>query len=189
VAKFIFLGPPGAGKGTQSAIVAQEMNLAHISTGEILRSAVDQKTALGLEAQGFMARGELVPDALVLNLVKERLESLNGSPGWILDGFPRNTFQAQALDQLLQEIGQESDRAINLDVPDEVLIQRLLGRGRQDDTETVIRTRLRVYREQTAPLITFYHDRHHLISVSGDSTVETVTQRLKFALTQSLETA
>ena len=186
MAKFIFLGPPGAGKGTQAAIVAQELNLAHISTGEILRSAVAEQTPLGVEAQGFMARGELVPDALVLNLVKERLSCLNGSAGWILDGFPRNTFQAEALDILLQAIGQPSDRAINLDVPDEVLIQRLLGRGRPDDTESVIRTRLQVYREQTAPLIHFYTDRQHLISVSGNSTVEEVTQRLKSALTQSL---
>ena len=140
MAKFIFLGPPGAGKGTQSAIVAQEMNLAHISTGEILRSAVDHKTSLGLEAQGFMARGELVPDALVLNLVKERLESLNGSPGWILDGFPRNTFQAQALDQLLQEMRQlppmsdaatclEYERRIDCDWYDSLFDQLTAKRG------------------------------------------------------------
>jgi adenylate kinase len=183
VTKFIFLGPPGAGKGTQAALLAAEMNLAHISTGEILRAAVRDQTPLGQEAQAFMDRGELVPDTLVLGLVQERLASLNGdTEGWILDGFPRNIAQAQALDDLLRDIHQQSDCAVNLDVPDEILIPRLLGRGRQDDTEAIVRTRLQVYRDQTAPLIDFYQNRQHLVSVNGNAEVQDVTQRLKSAI-------
>lgn len=186
--KFIFLGPPGAGKGTQAALLAAEMNLAHISTGEILRAAVQEQTPLGQEAKAFMDRGELVPDTLVLGLVKERLASLNGSTaGWILDGFPRNINQAEALDDLLQDIQQQSDCAVNLDVPDEILIPRLLGRGRQDDTEAIVRTRLQVYRDQTAPLIDFYQNRQHLVSVNGNADVEDVTQRLKSAILTTVQ--
>jgi adenylate kinase len=159
------------------------MNLAHISTGEILRAAVRDQTPLGQEAQAFMDRGELVPDTLVLGLVQERLASLNGdTEGWILDGFPRNIAQAQALDDLLRDIHQQSDCAVNLDVPDEILIPRLLGRGRQDDTEAIVRTRLQVYRDQTAPLIDFYQNRQHLVSVNGNAEVQDVTQRLKSAI-------
>jgi adenylate kinase len=183
VTKFIFLGPPGAGKGTQAALLAAEMNLAHISTGEILRAAVWDQTPLGLEAQAFMDRGELVPDTLVLGLVKERLATLNGdTEGWILDGFPRNIAQAEALDHLLRDIHQQSDCAVNLDVPDDILIPRLLSRGRQDDTEAIVRTRLQVYRDQTAPLIDFYQNRQHLVSVNGNAEVQDVTQRLKSAI-------
>ena len=186
--KFIFLGPPGAGKGTQAALLAEEMNLAHISTGEILRAAVQEQTFLGQEAKAFMDRGELVPDTLVLGLVKERLGSLNGSTaGWILDGFPRNINQAEALDDLLRDIQQQSDCAVNLDVPDEILIPRLLGRGRQDDTEAIVRTRLQVYRDQTAPLIDFYQNRQHLVSVNGNADVEDVTQRLKSAILTTVQ--
>lgn len=186
--KFIFLGPPGAGKGTQAALLAEEMNLAHISTGEILRAAVQEQTSLGQEAKAFMDRGELVPDTLVLGLVKERLGSLNGSTaGWILDGFPRNINQAEALDDLLRDIQQQSDCAVNLDVPDEILIPRLLGRGRQDDTEAIVRTRLQVYRDQTAPLIDFYQNRQHLVSVNGNADVEDVTQRLKSAILTTVQ--
>ena len=186
--KFIFLGPPGAGKGTQAALLAEEMNLAHISTGEILRAAVQEQTSLGQEAKAFMDRGELVPDTLVLGLVKERLGSLNGSTaGWILDGFPRNINQAEALDDLLRDIQQQSDCAVNLDVPDEILIPRLLCRGRQDDTEAIVRTRLQVYRDQTAPLIDFYQNRQHLVSVNGNADVEDVTQRLKSAILTTVQ--
>ncbi|MEY2977602.1 MAG: adenylate kinase [Prochlorotrichaceae cyanobacterium] len=186
--KFIFLGPPGAGKGTQAALLAQEMNLAHISTGEILRSAVQEQTPLGIEAQSFMSRGELVPDRLVLGLVKECLEHLNGSyQGWILDGFPRNIAQADALDHLLGDMQEQSNCAVNLDVPDEILIPRLLGRGRQDDTEEVVRNRLQVYRDQTAPLIDFYQNRQHLVSVNGDAEVQEVTQRLKSAVLTTVQ--
>lgn len=180
--RLIFLGPPGAGKGTQSQIVAQELGLAHISTGDILRAAVANQTALGQEAKGFMDRGELVPDELVLGLVRERLTEPDAQVGWILDGFPRNIHQAEALDRLLASIGQSPDHAINLDVRDEVLVDRMLQRGRKDDAEAVIRRRLEVYREQTEPLIAYFKGLNQLVTVDGDDAVDRVTTRLKAAI-------
>ena len=176
--RLIFLGPPGAGKGTQASVVAQSSSIAHISTGDILRAAVKAQTELGRQADAYMSRGDLVPDELVLGLVRERLQQSDAQKGWILDGFPRNAEQAEALDILLAEIRQSPDSAVNFDVPDEVLVQRLLSRGRKDDTEAVIRHRLDIYREKTAPLIDFYQSRQKLLSVNGDAEVEAVTQHL-----------
>lgn len=185
MARLIFLGPPGAGKGTQAAIVAEKLHLAHISTGEILRSAVRDGTPLGKEADSYMSKGDLVPDSVVLGLVKEALQGIQpDQKGWILDGFPRNEPQAKALDEILQNIGQSSDCAINLDVVDDVLIARLLNRGRQDDSEAVVRNRLQVYRDQTAPLIDFYQSRSHLVSINGDAEVGEVTHRIQEAIHQ-----
>nr|WP_199290595.1 adenylate kinase [Synechococcus elongatus] len=178
----IFLGPPGAGKGTQAVVVAEQLQLAHISTGELLRAAVTAQTPLGIEAKGYMDRGELVPDSLVLGLVRDRLQQPDTANGWILDGFPRNRSQAEALNLLLTEINQQVDRAVNLDVPDPVIIERMLARGRADDTESVIRRRLEVYREQTAPLIDFFRDRQQLLAIDGNSEVAAVTDRLVSAL-------
>lgn len=183
--RLIFLGPPGAGKGTQAAIVAEKLYLAHISTGEILRAAVRDGTPLGQEANAYMSRGDLVPDSVVLGLVQEALQNITAEQkGWILDGFPRNESQAKALDEILHTIGQRSDCAINLDVADEVLISRLLNRGRQDDSEEVVRNRLQVYREQTAPLIDFYQSRSHLVSINGDADIGDVTDRIQDAIHQ-----
>ncbi len=183
--RLIFLGPPGAGKGTQAVLIAQQQQVPHISTGDILRAAVAQQTALGQQAQAFMSQGELVPDELVLGLVEERLSQPDTHAGWVLDGFPRTVTQAQALDQLLARIGQEPDWVINLDVPDERLLVRLLARGRADDTEEVISRRLAVYRQQTAPLIQFYGDRHLLKSVDGDAEIGQVTGRILAKITDS----
>lgn len=177
--RLIFLGPPGAGKGTQALKLAQEAQLAHISTGDILRQAVAEQTPLGQQADAFMSRGDLVPDELVLGLVKARLGKDDAQPGWILDGFPRNAAQAEALEQLLANIDQSSDCTVNFEVPDDVLVKRLLQRGRKDDTEAVIRHRLGVYREQTAPLIAFYKSRDKLLSIDGDAEVETVATSLR----------
>lgn len=181
MARLIFLGPPGAGKGTQASTIAQLLGIPHISTGEILRSAVAQQTELGLKAKEYMDRGELVPDDLILSIVNERLALDDVSSGWILDGFPRNVGQADFLDQLLADLNQSCDHAVNLEVPDEVLVKRLLngGRNRADDTEDVIRTRLEVYHRQTAPLIDFYRDRHKLISVNGNQPIDQVTEEIK----------
>ncbi|MEW5857163.1 MAG: adenylate kinase [Cyanobacteriota bacterium] len=181
--RLIFLGPPGAGKGTQAHILAQELEIPHISTGDILRNAKAAGTELGLKAKSYMDRGELVPDALILDLVRDRLSQTDTQPGWILDGFPRNVSQATFLDKLLQELDQASDCVLNLEVPDEVLVERMLERGRKqgrtDDTEEVIRRRLEVYRTQTAPLIDFYEQRQQLVSVDGDRSLEEVTSALK----------
>jgi adenylate kinase len=179
VTRLIFLGPPGAGKGTQAKILADTRQIPHISTGDILRNAKAQGTPLGQKAQGYMDRGELVPDSLILDLIRERLGEADAQPGWILDGFPRNVSQAEFLDSLLQELQQEFDGVVNLDVPDEVLVARMLERGRTDDNETTIRRRLEVYRQQTAPLIKFYGDRQQLHLVDGNQLLDEVTTTLK----------
>jgi adenylate kinase len=175
----IFLGAPGAGKGTQAQNLAGLCHIPHVSTGDILRSAVANQTPLGVEAKAYMDRGDLVPDQLVVSLIEERLGQADAEDGWILDGFPRNVAQAEFLDRLLDEIHQPYDHVVNLEVPDEVLVRRLLGRGRADDTEEVIRNRLAVYLRQTAPLIEFYQGREKLVSVNGDQSMEEVTADLK----------
>jgi adenylate kinase len=182
VTRFIFLGPPGAGKGTQAEELAKTHAIPHISTGEILRAAVSQRTELGLKAAAYMDAGDLVPDSLVLELVRDRLLQPDANTGWLLDGFPRNVSQATFLNQLLQGINQSCDRVINFDVPDEALVQRLLGRGRKDDNEEVIRNRLEVYREQTEPLISFYQEQGKLVTIDGSRAIEEVAAALAAAI-------
>jgi adenylate kinase len=178
VARLIFVGPPGAGKGTQSKGLADSHQIPHISTGDILRESVAAKTSLGVQAQGFMDRGELVPDQLVIDLIRERLDKPDAQSGWILDGFPRNVAQAEFLDVLLGELKQDCDRVVNFDVPDEVLVVRLLNRGRKDDNEETIRRRLEVYREQTAPLISYYDSQQKLVTIDGDQSMDEVATAL-----------
>ncbi|MBW4664955.1 MAG: adenylate kinase [Chroococcus sp. CMT-3BRIN-NPC107] len=178
MARLIFLGPPGAGKGTQAVALAQKLHIPHISTGDILRQALKMRSPLGVKAQGYMDRGELVPDNLVQAMVEERLHQDDIDSGWILDGFPRTVSQAEFLDELLQKLGHNSVQVINLDVPDDILIERLLGRGRPDDTEDVIRRRLEVYHADTKPLIGFYSDRHQLVYVNGNQPLEAVNTDL-----------
>ncbi len=177
--RLILLGPPGAGKGTQAQTLAGLWQIPHISTGDLLRAAVASQTSLGVEAQSYMECGELVPDRLVIAMIQERLSQPDAKKGWILDGFPRNVAQADSLASLLEEINQAYDCTVNLDVPDEVLVTRMLSRGRQDDNEAVIRRRLEVYREQTAPLIHFYRDRHQLVNINGNAEIADVTAAVK----------
>ncbi|MBV8884372.1 MAG: adenylate kinase [Chroococcidiopsidaceae cyanobacterium CP_BM_RX_35] len=181
--RLILLGPPGSGKGTQAKALAACWHIPHISTGDILRQAVQDGTPLGLQAQSYQERGELVPDSLVMDLVRERLNQPDTNSGWILDGFPRNLAQASFLDELLQKLAQYSVDVVSLEVPDEVLIERMRERGkkegRKDDTEDVIRHRLEVYREQTAPLILYYRERQQLTSVNGAQSLPAVTAELQ----------
>jgi adenylate kinase len=173
------LGPPGAGKGTQAKTLAEFLQIPHISTGEILRQAIQDQTNLGMQAQGFMDKGELVPDKLVEDMVEERLKQPDAKTGWILDGFPRKVTQAEFLAELLKSLGEGDEKVVNLDAPDETVITRLLGRGRKDDTEEVIRRRLEVYRDETAPLINYYSDRQKLLTVNGNQSQEEVSTALK----------
>jgi adenylate kinase len=178
--RLLFLGPPGAGKGTQAELLAERHQLLHLSTGELLRAEVKAGSALGQEAEAVMARGELVSDALVLAIVRSRLEGHQG--GWLLDGFPRNLAQAEALDSLLAELDQRIERVLLLELEDGVLIQRLLSRGRADDNEAVIRNRLVVYQEQTAPLIEHYRQLGLLQSVEASGTVAEIGARIVASL-------
>jgi len=178
--RLLFLGPPGAGKGTQAQKLAENEQLLHLSTGDLLRAEVQAGTALGQEAEAVMARGELVSDSLVLAIVRGRLAAHVG--GWLLDGFPRNLAQAEALDQLLSELNQPLQRVLLLELADDELLERLLARGRADDNEAVIRHRLEVYRQQTAPLISYYEDRGQLKRLPSSGTIDAVAAQVQLAL-------
>jgi len=174
--RLLFLGPPGAGKGTQAQRLASREGLLHLSTGDLLRAEVQAGTPLGQEAEAVMARGELVSDALVLAIVRSRLEHHDG--GWLLDGFPRNLPQAEALEGLLTSLNQRIEQVILLELDDAVLIERLLARGRVDDNAEVIANRLNVYREQTAPLIAHYEGQGLLRRLDGVGSIEAIEERL-----------
>jgi adenylate kinase len=175
----IFLGPPGSGKGTQAQLLAESYELSHISTGDILRRSIVEKTPLGLQAQNYVERGELVPDQLLLDLINEALQNNNSPSGWILDGFPRTVVQASFLDELLKKFSQTSVYVVNLEVPEDVLLERLLLRGRQDDTAEIIRRRLEVYHNQTSPVLDYYQSKGELHRVNGDRQLEEITSSLK----------
>ena len=179
--RLLFLGPPGAGKGTQAARLCGANGMKHLSTGDLLRSEVAAGSELGKEAEAVMNRGELVSDTLVLAIVESQMKTLT-TDGWLLDGFPRTVPQAEALEPLLDELQQPIQAVILLELDDAVLIERLLSRGRADDNETVIRNRLEVYREKTAPLIRFYSDKDLLVSVPAQGSVEEITKRIESVL-------
>ena len=173
----VLLGPPGAGKGTQAEMIQKHKNVPHISTGDLLRAAVSEGTDLGVQAKAFMDRGELVPDELVVGMIRERLEK-DSAAGFLLDGFPRNVAQAETLEKLLTEQNLPLEHVICLVVPRQELIDRLLGRGRTDDNEETIRSRLVVYEEETAPLCDFYRERGILREVNGVGSVETIRDNI-----------
>jgi adenylate kinase len=175
--RLILLGPPGAGKGTQALRLCEAHGLVHLSTGDLLRAAVADGADLGRRAKAYMDAGELVPDSLVLALVRERLERGDAAAGFLLDGFPRNVAQARALDGDLGADG--VDRVVHMRLDDEEIVRRLLARGRPDDTEPVIRNRLEVYRAETAPLIAYYEERGLLGSVDARGTVDEVFARIQ----------
>jgi adenylate kinase len=180
--RLVLFGPPGAGKGTQAAALSASLSVPHISTGDIFRGAVASGTALGLEAKSYLDKGELVPDGVVIGMIRDRLTQPDTQQGWLLDGFPRTVAQAHALDELLQDIGQSLEAVLNLQVTSTTLVERLLSRGRQDDSEAVIRRRLEVYQEQTEPLIEFYRSRDRLVDINGSQAVEAVTAAIHQAL-------
>lgn len=181
----IFLGPPGAGKGTQAARLASDLDLVKISTGDILRAHVARGSELGRKVQPIMERGELVPDQLIIAIIREELAGMSKVRA-IFDGFPRTTPQAEALDALLAELGAPVDAALLLEVPEEELVQRLLKRaeleGRADDNEDTIRRRLEVYREQTQPLVDYYDAHGVLRRIDGLGDPGRVYCRIREAL-------
>ncbi|MDJ0602097.1 MAG: adenylate kinase [Crocosphaera sp.] len=177
--RLIFLGPPGAGKGTQAKVLANQWQVPHISTGDILREAIQGKTSLGIQAATYVEAGELVPDLLIMAIMRERFGREDVEKGWILDGFPRTLAQANALDQLLQIMRQPYGKVVYFDVSSDVLVKRLLQRGRVDDTQETIGRRLEIYQEQTTPLIDFYQRRHCLKTIDGNLPISQINQKLE----------
>jgi adenylate kinase len=184
--RIVLLGAPGSGKGTQAALLVEELKLPHISTGELLRSAAKAGTELGIKAKAVIDRGELVSDDIMLELIEERLSQADAKAGFILDGYPRNLAQAQALDKLLNRINQPVDEALQIDIDVDLVIGRIAKRaaeeGRSDDTEEVVRNRMEVYSDQTAPVVDYYAQQGVLTRVLGEGTVEEVFQRIKGVL-------
>ena len=205
----ILLGPPGAGKGTQAKMLIEKYGIPQISTGDMLRAAVIAGTQLGLEAKKYMDKGELVPDEVVIGLVKERLQEADCAKGFMLDGFPRTVAQAEVLDKELEAMGKEIDHVICIEVPNEELIARLTGRRtckecgagyhlkfdppkvdnacdkcggelyqRDDDNEETVKARLKVYQEQTFPLIEYYDKQGKLRRIDGVGEIKTIFERI-----------
>jgi len=180
--RLVLLGAPGCGKGTQAARLKEHLQVPHISTGDLLRAEVGAGSPLGLQARDVMARGELVSDDILLGMLEARLARPDAATGFVLDGYPRNLAQADALDTMLARLGTPVDAAVQLDVPIDALVDRLAGRaraeGRADDTPEAVRTRLTIYAEQTAPVIDFYRQHGVLSVVDGVGTLEEVFVRI-----------
>lgn len=181
-AKIVFLGAPGSGKGTQAQILAAELGVPTISTGDMLRGAVAAGSELGLRVSGIMASGALVDDDTMADVVRDRLAQADALRGFILDGYPRTLPQAETLRGILEDQSDALSAVVLIDVDDERLVERALLRGRADDKSEVIRERLRVYREQTMPLIGYYQRLGLLREIDGNSTVEAVTAALLQAI-------
>ena len=179
----VLFGPPGAGKGTQSALLIDTYNLVHLSTGDILRGEITSGTELGLEAKFLMDKGDLVPDSVVIGMIKSKLENNPHAKGFIFDGFPRTTAQAEALDTLLAELNTAISGMLSLEVDDEELINRLLLRGEEsgradDQDESIIRNRIKEYNNKTLPLKEFYEAQNKLQEIDGFGSIEEINKNL-----------
>lgn len=176
--RVVFIGPPGAGKGTQSARLVKHLGITHLSTGDMLRQAQRDNTELGHLAGEYMAAGQLVPDPIILRMIGERLSKPDCWRGCLLDGFPRTLGQAKAFDEYLREQGTPLDVALELKVTEEELLRRLAGRGRSDDSPEVIIQRLKTYEEATRPLINYYSQQGILETIDAIGTTDEVFQRI-----------
>jgi adenylate kinase len=180
--RIVFLGPPGAGKGTQAQRLKDHLDIAHLSTGEMLRDAEQAKTTLGREAARYMNAGQLVPDDVVVGIVLERLGEKDCVHGCLFDGFPRTVPQAEALDRMLADHGMPLDLVLAIDVNEPQLVERLLARGRPDDDRGTIRERFRQFSSLTEPLIDYYRGRGILRQIDGEGTPEQVFARIRRAV-------
>lgn len=176
--RIVFLGPPSSGKGTQAVRLAEKLGIPAISTGEMLRGAVAAGTRLGERVKNVLASGQLVDDELMADVIRDRLGAGDVARGFLLDGYPRTLPQAETLRQILEEGGVELDHVVLIDAPTDVLVERAMGRGREDDREDVIRERLAVYRQQTAPLVDVYESQGLLRRIDGHRTIEQVGRDL-----------
>jgi len=186
VMRVILMGPPGAGKGTQAARIAERFGIPAVSTGDIFRDNIKNRTELGQQVEKILASGAYVPDEVTNDIVRDRLAQPDASNGFLLDGYPRTTGQVDALDEMLAVAGHRLDAAVELTVDEDALVERLTNRageqGRADDSEEVVRERQALYRDETAPLIDLYHEHGVLLRVDGMGTVNEVTERVVRAL-------
>ena len=178
--RLVLLGPPGAGKGTQAAILADALKVPHISTGDLFRENIGKETELGKLAQSYIDAGKLVATSVTADMVRSRLAQDDATDGFLLDGFPRTVEQAEILGEMLGETGEKLNAVINYQVSEDVVVERMLSRGRKDDNEDTIRTRLQVYRDETAPLIDFYSD--IIVNIDAEGTVEDISSTTLDAL-------
>ena len=179
----VLFGAPGCGKGTQSELLEKKFGLSHVSTGEIIRSHIKSQTELGLQMQGYISRGELAPDSVVIGMIENYLAENKGIKGTIFDGFPRTTAQAEAFDKILEKLDDSVDIMIYMDVPEEELVRRILLRGKEsgradDASEDVIRNRIAVYNQQTAIVAEYYRAQGKYVAVPSLGTIEEVFERI-----------
>ena len=185
----VIFGPPGAGKGTQSQLLIDQFNLIHISTGDILRSEIALGTELGIKAKSIMDRGDLVPDEVVIGMIRSILEKNPNAKGFIFDGFPRTTTQAESLDQILDELNTSISTMLSIDVDDDELTKRLLERGKSsgradDANESIIRNRIKEYNKKTLPLKKFYTQQNKLQSIKGIGSIDSINTKICEAIDQ-----
>jgi len=182
----LVLGPQGSGKGTQAKLISADRGILHVSTGDMFRAAIASGSALGRQVEPILARGDLVPDKLTVALIRERLSQPEARAGFVLDGFPRNLAQAEALDEMLAGIGRSLDAVLFFDLSDELALERVLGRardeGREDDTPEVVGRRLAIYHEQTEPVAELYRARGTLVPLHADRSIEEVAAEIASAL-------
>ncbi|KKD37805.1 MAG: adenylate kinase [Limnoraphis robusta] len=183
--RLVILGGPGAGKGTQAEGISQHLDIPSISTGEVLRNAIADQTNLGEKARPYVEKGELVPDDIMIQFIRQRLLQLDVSQGWLLDGYPRTAFQAEELDFLLEDLGQQLNWTIYLNVPEDELMKRSLQRSRSDDQPEIIQRRIEVFYQRTIPILEYYSPRDRLLDINGNQPPEQVQQEIFSQLRRS----